>query len=94
MQMTRAVIVLRSTFVLIGCGLVGCLLMKLGWVIETELSFHRLFLSSMAVALGPVCFYLLHLSVTLIYRLYKSTLLFYETMQLRHGRLQFSQKKR
>ena len=94
MQLTRADMVLRSIFGLMFCCLVGFLLMKMNWVIETRVSFHGLFLLSMAVTLGPVCFYFLHILVTFLCRLCKSTILFTETMQLRRDRMQFSFPKR
>jgi hypothetical protein len=94
MQMTRAAMVLRSTIVLMVCCLVGCLLLKMGWVMETEAPFHQLFLLSMAVTLGPVCLYLLHLAFTFICRLCKSALLFNSAMHLRRDRMRLSKTKR
>lgn len=90
-QKTRAAMVLHSTMLFVCCCLVGCLMLANEWVVESCIPFHTLFLVSMSVTISPVCFYLIHLLVTVFCRLYKSIGLFKEANRLRHIRLQLSQ---
>lgn len=84
LQMTRAAMVLHSAGIYtISCA-IGLLLLYLNLTVEATLPFHQLFLFSLAIAYGPVCFYVLHVASAFVYRLFKSFSLFKETIQLRH----------
>lgn len=92
-QKTRAAMVLHSTWVFVGCCLAGLLMLVKGWTVGTSIPFHTLFLFSLAVTISPVLFYLIHLTVTVFCRVYKSVGLFREAWKLRSIRLKLSQTR-